>query len=330
VIPRRASLASALFLASLAALSAVPARAGSVTGKVIDRSTARPVGGVEVLLVRPGTSAPVARAAADAEGRFTIRGVPAGDYALGASYLGVPYVRRDVNVQEGRRVTEADLDVFQTTTSPEAIRLDADHLLIEPDKDGAGVVEVMVFVNTGARTYLGEASPASPTGHRLAVPIPQGYTELDAPEGLREQIVNRREAAFDLALPLPPGSTQIVFSYRLPRALFGVRLDRRFSFLAQNVYVIVPESGGWRVRSKDLPASRNVSLEGRPFRVTTGGPFAPGRVVSASVASGVLGTGLTPARVAWALGGLVIGALGLAWILRQGRAPRAASGMVTG
>jgi hypothetical protein len=225
-------------------------------------------------------------------------------------------------VEAGRPDVTADLEIFETTTDPSAVSIEGNHILVEPEGEGARALEIVVYGNAGRRTYLGEATPASPTGHRLVVPLPEGYTALDAPPGMREQIANRTETGFDLALPLPPGRTQVAFTYRIPGGLLGVNLDRRFPLSVKSTSVLVPADRGWRVRSGDLTRSRLVTLEGRKFQVATGGPFPPGSVVSARVAGGLLGTGVPAARLAWGAGGLAIAGLSFAWILRLGRPVR--------
>ncbi len=315
-------MSRARLLVFLLALATGPARAGEIAGTVIDGTKGHPAPGVEVLLIDPATPEPLGRAATDAKGRFAFPDVAPGEYVLGASHLGVPYVRRDVRVEAGHPAVTADLEVFQTTTDASAVSIESNHILVEPEGEGARVLEIVVYGNAGRRTYLGEPTPASPTGHRLVVPLPEGYTALDAPPGIREQIANRTETGFDLALPMPPGQTQVAFTYRVPGGLLGANLDRRFPLSVKSASVLVPADRGWRVRSSDLARARLVTLEGRKFQVATGGPFPPGSVVSARAAAGMLGTGVQPVRFAWGAGGVAIAGFSLAWILRLGRPAR--------
>lgn len=320
-------MSRARLLILLLALVPSPALAGAISGTVIDRTANRPAPGVEVLLILPEKPEPEGRAISDVKGHFNFPDVAPGEYVLGASHLGVPYLRRDVRVEAGRHGLTADLEVFQTTTDASNLSIGGDHILVEPEGDGARALEIVVYENAGDRTYLGETTPASPTGHRLVVPLPEGYTELDAPPGIREQIANRTETGFDLALPLLPGQTQMAFTYRVPGGLLGVNLDRRFRLPVKSASVLVPKDHGWRVRSDDLSRMRTVALEGRNFMVATGGPFPPGKIVAARAAAGMLGTSVSPARLAWGAGGLAIAGLSLAWILllaRPGAAPGAA------
>jgi hypothetical protein len=86
----RTSASGAAILASLVALPASGQRSESVDfrGQVVDRSTGAPVAGAYVKIAdRSATT--------DGEGRFRIRGLPAGEHALFVSHLGYSnYVAR--------------------------------------------------------------------------------------------------------------------------------------------------------------------------------------------------------------------------------------------
>jgi hypothetical protein len=309
----------ALLLPLLLLLS-VPASAGTITGTVINGTVERPVGGAKAILFVSGSGMVTAQATTDDQGRFKFEDVAPGEYAIGATHLEVPYVQREIWITEEAPQATAELRVYQTTTSAEAVSVRADHLLLHPSEDAVHVTEFVIFHNAGDRSYLGEASPASPTGFGLRLPLPKRYSELGAARGLQERIFARSENEFRLALPLPPGPTQISFTYRVPRGVSGVRLDRRFPLAVQGVNVAVPADGRWEIRSEALGKASQVDLGERTFLVAAGGPFPQGRMIETRVSTGLLGTEIPAGRAAFALVGVLIAGLGLAWILRQGRA----------
>jgi hypothetical protein len=318
----RAITGTLALLLSLLLLLPVPARAGSVAGTVTDRTADEPVAGAQVVLFVSGSGSVTGQATSDDQGRFRFKDVGPGEYAIGVTHLEVPYVQRQIRITEASPDATADLQVYQTTTSDEAVSIRADHLLLQPSEDAVQVTEFVVFYNDGDRSYLGDASPASPTGHGLTLPLPEGYSELGASPGLQERIFSRSEAAFRLALPLAPGPTQISFTYRVPHGPLGARLDRRFTLAVQGVNVAVPEEGSWEVHSEDLGRTSTADLGERNFIVAAGGPFPEGHEIVARVsAGGTLGSGLPTGRAASALGGVLVAALGLAWILRQKGTP---------
>lgn len=312
-------LAAAWMLAWLLSPGIAPALAGEITGRVIEGASARAVEGVEVLLLWRGTQEEAGSTVSDAEGRFRFADVASGPYLVIANYLDVPYVRTDITLSdESPRVT-ADLQVFLTTTSDEDVIIRADHLILQNPPEGLRVTEVIIFENTGERTYLGAVSPASPSGYGMFIPLPEGYTDLSAPSWLESRFFNPTESGFHMTLPIAPGSVQVTISYGLPEGLLGTDLDRNFPFEVKAVNVAVPRSAGLRVQSADLLEGKPVNIEGSSFVVSAGGPIAKGGRLRARAVSGVLARGVSGGQITWGLCGLLTTALGLLWVVRRGR-----------
>ncbi len=300
----------------MAPLTNAAARAASLGGVVENRTLGQLAAGVEVQLIGESESSAPRIAVTDARGRFSFEGVAPGAYGLVAMHRKIPYVHRDVKVGPNGAEVTADLEVYDTTGSDEYVSIESLHVLIHESDGRALVTEMAVLANRGNRTYVGGFSPASPSAYRLALTLPSGYTGLEAPEGIRERITNRMDAGFDLAMPLLPGSTRILYAYTLPYGLFGVDLTRRVAFRTDLVNLVLPASSSWRVRSEDLASQVSVELEGRMLAIARGGPFAKGAVLHGRIAGGLLGTGVPSMRVAYGVAGLAVAGLTLFWIVR--------------
>ena len=297
----------------------LPLRAGVVSGTAINRTTEKPAEGVEVQLFGTTSSVASGRDTTDDRGLFSFGDVTPGEYVLGATYEGVSYFERNVLIGDAASEVSRDLDLYESTNSSEAIRIRTDHVILDASDENPQVTEVIVFENTGKRSYLGEVSPASPSGHLLALPLPTGYTGLSAPDRILMRIFDRSENGFRLALSLSPGITQINFTYRVPSGFLGVRMARRFPFAVNKVNIAVPTDAGWRLRSDDLTNREQANLRGKTYLIAGGGPFEAGREVVIRLSRGLLGTGIPTGRAAWGFGGFLIAGASLTWILRQGR-----------
>src|SRR5688572_4113063 len=102
---RRLALAAAAAVVHLAALGpqsldAQAARQSTITGRVTDVVSGAPVEAAQVRVL--GTNL---GAVADAEGRYTIRGVPAGTHELRALRVGYAEQKRAVTVDAGAATT---------------------------------------------------------------------------------------------------------------------------------------------------------------------------------------------------------------------------------
>ncbi|MDQ3309330.1 MAG: TonB-dependent receptor plug domain-containing protein, partial [Gemmatimonadota bacterium] len=92
---------------------------GTITGQVVDAGTGRPL--PSVLIQVTGSEA---RANTDAEGRYTIRGVPPGRRAVAASLLGREGQSQTVTVVAGQAAT-ANFRMTEQTTQLDAIVVSA-------------------------------------------------------------------------------------------------------------------------------------------------------------------------------------------------------------
>ncbi len=312
-------LAAALMLAWLFPPGIAPALAGEIAGRVTDGANGRAVGGLEVLLLWRGTQEEAGSTVSDAEGRFRFANAAPGPYLVIANYLDVPYMRTDITLSDESPRATADIQVYLTTTSDEDVIIRADHLILQSPTEGLRVTEVIIFENTGDRTYLGAVSPASPSGYGMFIPLPEGYTDLSAPSWLESRFFNPTESGFHLSLPIVPGSLQVTISYGLPGGLLGTALDRSFPFEIKAVNVAVPRNAGLRIQSADLLKGKPVSIEGSSFVVSAGGPIAKGARLRARAFSGVIARGVSGRQITWGLCGLFTTALGFLWVVRRGR-----------
>jgi len=101
----------ALFVLLIA--STVLAQKGTITGKVSDAADGSPLIGANVVL--EGTSQ---GAATDAEGRYTILQVDAGEYSIMVSYIGYKILKKDAMVTTGE-ILLMDLEL-----EPEVIQME--------------------------------------------------------------------------------------------------------------------------------------------------------------------------------------------------------------
>jgi TonB-dependent receptor len=141
--PRWLRAGSALALATFLFVSVAPAQtgAGTITGRVSDIATGRSLQGAVVKL--PGTTA---FAYTDATGRFSLPGLPPGDYKVEVDYVGLdPYFTR-VTLGTGQSVTvEAALDShvlkLAAVTVAESARGAAQ--AINQQKTASGIVNIV-------------------------------------------------------------------------------------------------------------------------------------------------------------------------------------------
>lgn len=205
-----------LLLVALAALAALvlatAAQAASVEGRVLHGDDGRPVPGVQVafLVQQDGQLNEILRKPSDAEGRFVFSGpfLTAGlDFVLVAFYNDVPYPSTQLRMGDQRGVL---LEVYEPTSDPATLHIATHSLFFSVRHNGVEGLQIVQLHNGGKRTYVGDATAEQ---RRVAeFRLPEGVFNLQAFSG---NLTQAGPGRFFDDRPLPPGDSQIAFSYFL-------------------------------------------------------------------------------------------------------------------
>ena len=226
---RCASLATfALVMAALTAASANP-----ISGYVIDGNTGTRVAGVEVafLVTEGGQTREILRKPSDVDGRFSFSGPfisPGLEFALLAIHGGTSYPTTKLFAGNQKQII---LEVFDSTDNPAAIRIAKYHLFLHLQETNLEVANLVEMENRDHRTFGGTGAG---TDRRVA--------EFELPTGVFNLTGNLRQVESGLFVdnqPLPPGRTQLSFTYLLnPQDLVdGFTFASRYETEALEVYL---------------------------------------------------------------------------------------------
>jgi hypothetical protein len=236
----------------------------------VQRITAKgelPVVGVWVVLHRVGkdNAAPIDSIRTDPKGKFVLRYRPTGDstalYFIASSYAGIAYFTpplRKVVVSGG----DADLLVYDTTSSPIPVGIRGRHVIITAPDTGKGRTVLEVFelsIDTSLTRVAG--TPEKPTFESA---LPDGATNAVASDGdIAAEAVKFVKGKVQVFAPLAPGIKQLSIHYRIP---FG-KEPVSFPVLAPTAVleVLVEDTEG-NVSGAKLKKMASVNLEGRPFK----------------------------------------------------------------
>lgn len=203
------SLAAAL----IGLLLASPAlRAEAVRGYVLQPTTGEQVADVEVAFYvrQEGRLGEILRKTTDAQGRFAFSGpfVEGGlEFVLAAFYRGVPHftIPLEVGAQQ-----EVIVEVYEPTRDGSDLRIASHNLFLALGGGELDVAHLVQIDNAGERTYVGRGGEGQRRVAEFALPANLF--------GLQSHAGNIVPAGDDLYFdtqPLPPGSTQITFTFSL-------------------------------------------------------------------------------------------------------------------
>ena len=209
-------LRSKLLLSCLLALLCVSATAFSqpVTGIVTNKTTGKPSGGDDVVLLQLAQGMQeLSRTKTDGKGHFTID-VPAdGLHLLRVTHDKANYFKP---VQPGTQSVE--MDVYSAAASVQGVQLDADVMRIESDPGGSGLnVVEHFFVKNDSKPEI-----TLMNAHPFELYLPAGATiqgsAAKSPGGMAVQsplVPEDEPNKYTMIFPIRPGESEFQVSYRL-------------------------------------------------------------------------------------------------------------------
>lgn len=227
-----------------------------------------PVPNVWVTLHRVGSdeAAPIDSVLADARGRYEFNFRRTGEtqaiYFVSATFGGVAYFTPPL-VHSTVRGSEAEIAVFDTTSSPVPISVRGHHIIVSSVNSGAQrtITEVYELANDSTVTQV--ARPGDGGAVWVAL-FPDNASNPEVSHGdIPAGGIEFRKGRALVRAPIAPGLKQFAFTYMLHATAFPLTLPVADSTEILEV-LIEEEAGG--VSGAGLKEVAPVSLEGRSFR----------------------------------------------------------------
>ena len=226
-----------------------------------------PVPGIVVTIHRVGadSSGAMDSVRTDANGRYRFAyrrwGNADAIYFVAAVYRGIAYFSSPMRAAIVRG-DDAEIVVFDTTTSPVRFTVQGHHLVIgAPRPTGLrDIVEVYEISNDTVVTAIGRDSLAAV----WSAPLPHGATGFTpANSDVSASSLHVRNGRVELDAPFAPGVKQLTWSYSLDAGAFPleITLDRANALLE-----VLLEEPGAQVRATSLRAQGTATTEGRTFK----------------------------------------------------------------
>lgn len=137
-------------------------------------------------------------------------------YSAEVTYKNVKYDSGSIRLTEKKKTTTVELPVYETTTSPDALTVPAQHTLLRPRRGFLEVREIYLFQNRTDRTYIGTREVRPGLRSVLEFPLPKGFTKLQLNEGLMSCCVIKQNNRLVDTMELKPGRRVVRFQYLMP------------------------------------------------------------------------------------------------------------------
>ena len=217
----------------------------------------------------------------DANGAFSFAEVPIAEvlgYLLVATHQGVDYT---LEILPGEALTGLELEIFETTTSIDAVGIVLDSVMIadwDVPRRTLSVLELVQLENNGSQTFVPDLSePASMSFLRFA--LPSDARDLQVQTQLPEGQVLQVDRGFAVTTAVPPGEHGMAFTYTVPYQGDRVDFSRRFSLGAQAFRLLIPVDLGSATGST-LSSGSDVQIGDTDFRVLQAEDVPPSGTVN--------------------------------------------------
>jgi len=202
---------NALYLSVfLTTLSFSIVEASSIRGYVLKGQ--KRISGVEVAIYinQAEQIKEIARKTSDVNGDFIFRAPfmqPGMPFALTAFYQGIPYQSSTLEVAAQEEII---IEVFDTTSEDKHLRIDTHHIFLTVNETAVNVVQLLQMQNEKDQTFAGTMKDGF--RHVSKFLLDQNLFDLQNFSGHFHQT---NENTFFDSQPLPPGETQLSFSFKL-------------------------------------------------------------------------------------------------------------------
>ncbi len=216
-------LLTLLLLAGSVSGANPPRPEGVIEGVVVRAAGHTPVAGAEVVLRAKvnGQLLPVAETAADRQGRFRFRRLPADGgqvYLPGANRDGVHYPGPSVRLSPLRPRAEVTLAVYDAVAFPNPLVVRRHTITLRPEPGVLRVTESILIDNPGAACYVGQAAGENVEPVTLQLAIPAGFAQITFASEFFGRRFSLTDGKLVTGVPWPPGQRELTFSYVLANA----------------------------------------------------------------------------------------------------------------
>jgi hypothetical protein len=293
---------------------------GTVSGRVINQSAGgSSTAGANVLLVAFGRKeqAPVGQQTvqADADGNYVFNNLDRDSnlvYITLARYQNVNYpASQPFQLQDQASVT-ADVPVYESTTTDDAIQLERLNLLVMGAQDGmVQFMEMGSLVNTSDRTFVTENPQDGALARALKFALPPGALQVQMQTGFNNQDLTAGVGGVQVTSPVLPGRHEFALSFMVPYTGTTADVTMQMPYQTSTYSVYLPDTGV-QLDAAGLTSGGPTQLGGQSYSLYSASNLAKSTMVPGSIklSAGPGGGLIGPTQLALISLGVVLFVLG--------------------
>jgi hypothetical protein len=131
------------------------------------------------------------------------------------SYGGVDYQSASIDLSAETGIS-SDITVYETTTDSASLSVERSHLIVRMGTGQLEVIEWVILVNKGDRSYIGSEEVVPGRRVTVLLPLPTGATDVSFDDSAVAAALVRTGQGYVDTRPITPGTHEYLFSYALP------------------------------------------------------------------------------------------------------------------
>ena len=281
-------LAVALTLFWLPTSHAQTAKPGDIQGKVIDRKREKPlVAHPMVLTIHKADTVETQETTTDENGNYRFGDLPLDPsvhYTVSTVYEGTDYTEKDLVLSTWAPNISLNFDIGAFTDDKAQVQVKTHTFIIGPppqDHAPDGAVTVIEAIGVENRSDLPFQTKHGTQTVGLHLTLPKG-AEGFQPHSPTALTMNPATNEVILTTPLPPGESQLGYTYVFHVEKNSLNLSRRLDFDTAEFLFFVPEGIGFVPRAKFFGAPRREQIHNSIYLIYQSGsekPFKTGTTV---------------------------------------------------
>ena len=263
----------ALILFGLPTSHAQTTKSGDIQGTVIDRKLEKPLAAHPITLtIHKTETVETQETLTDENGNYRFIDLPLDPtvhYTVSTVYEGTDYTEKDIVLSTWAPNITVDFNIGAFTDDSSQIQIKTHTFIIGPppaDHPPDGAVTIMEAIAVENRNDLSFQTKHGAQTVGLHLKLPEG-TEGFQPHSPTTLTMNPITNDVILTTPLPPGESQLGYTYIFHVVKNELNLSRRMDVDTAEFYIFVPDGIGFAPNAKFFDAPRREQIHGNVYLV---------------------------------------------------------------
>jgi mono/diheme cytochrome c family protein len=193
---------------------------------------------------------------------------------------GLSYSSAMLSLTPERSATSATITIYGATDSPENIRINRAHWIIDSQPGALVLAQIYLIGNQGDRTFIGRMVDGVDTPVTVGIDIPPDAQEITFQNGALGNRFRRVGNIIYDTMPVLPGDStqQIIVQYAIPFSGSSYDLRQELLYRTDSLSTLVANYPNLRVDAPEMTFDSVQNIQGSEYQIWRQSNFGPGTI----------------------------------------------------